>query len=318
MDLCSRLRWYRQRIMWGVPPVEEPLLQSSVSAIKKIETSALGVSQSAAIACLRRELGFADFSALMFSMPDARFPNLSKLLPRMASPEVQKQMTGASGQALLAQTIGFVRTCMCNYFALLQQPLETPKVLDYGCGYGRIARLMYYYFDCDHLFGLDPWTRSISECHEAGLRKCNFRQSDYVPTSLPINDSLFNFAYAFSVFTHLSAEATTQALSTLRKYVHHDGLFIITIRPVEYWEHIGYWKRTQYPAGTIARLIKDHRSNGFAFLPEAESAKLTEHTYGETSMTVDWLASNCPEWRVVGIDRSLDDRVQLYVILRPC
>ena len=34
-------------------------------------------------------------------------------------------------------------------------------------------------------------------------------------------------------------------------------------------------------------------------------------------MTVEWISRNAPEWRVVGLDRSLDDEYQVYVFLRP-
>src|SRR4029077_744564 len=44
--------------------------------------------------------------------------------------------------------------------------------------------------------------------------------------------------YAFSVFTHLSERAAIMALTTLRRYVARGGLFVITIRPKEYWDQL--------------------------------------------------------------------------------
>ena len=34
-------------------------------------------------------------------------------------------------------------------------------------------------------------------------------------------------------------------------------------------------------------------------------------TYGDTSMTTEWIDANFPRWRISGIDRSLDDPYQL-------
>jgi hypothetical protein len=34
-------------------------------------------------------------------------------------------------------------------------------------------------------------------------------------------------------------------------------------------------------------------------------------------MTVDWLRENFKHWFIAGIDRSLDDGLQLYVFLQP-
>ena len=42
------------------------------------------------------------------------------------------------------------------------------SVLDFGCGYGRLARLFYYYIKQDNFYGVDPWDRSINECLDNG------------------------------------------------------------------------------------------------------------------------------------------------------
>ena len=40
-------------------------------------------------------------------------------------------------------------------------------------------------------------------------------------------------------------------------------------------------------------------------------------TYGDTSVTLGWLAQNCPGWSIAALDHTLDDRFQTYVYLRP-
>ena len=56
-----------------------------------------------------------------------------------------------------------------------------------------------------------------------------------------------------------------------------------------------------------------HGRTEFAFSPLYPNV---DDTYGNTSMTVEWISRNA-EWRVVGLDRSLDDEYQVYVFLRP-
>ena len=200
---------------------------------KKLDLELSGSSLTDALRSLRR-LGLEDFGELLASMPNPELPNLSRILPAMASIEVQTNWTGAHGMTLLKQTSNFVRSAAYNFTRLTGRPLEGARVLDFGCGYGRIARLMYYFSDPESFMGVDPWDRSIELCHQAGFGD-NFRQSDYLPKTLPVGDIKFDLIYAFSVFTHLSSRATRQALNTLRNYVHHDGVLLITIRPVEYW-----------------------------------------------------------------------------------
>jgi SAM-dependent methyltransferase len=275
-----------------------------------LETSSAVTTRDAAFAGLRR-LGIDDFGEVQLSMPDPAFPKLSGLLPAMASEEVQRNWTGNAGVDLLKQTSTFVRTLSFSFARLTGRSLEQASILDFGCGYGRIARLFYYFTDEARLVGVDPWNRSIELCREAGMG-AHFHVSDYLPTALPVGDQKFDLIYAFSVFTHLSPRAATAALRTLRRYVAKDGMLTITIRPVEYWQidpHASAEQRASLPAL--------HREQGYAFLPHNRPPVDGDVTYGDSSMTLEWLELRFPEWQIRGTDRSLDDPYQRYVHLTP-
>ena len=267
-------------------------------------------SRAGAVRALRR-LGLDDFGGLLLSMPDPKYPKLSAVLPAMAAADVQVRWTGSSGVTLLKQTLDFVRSVSYAFASLTGRSLSNATVLDFGCGYGRIARLMYYFVDEGSYFGVDPWQASIDLCRGAGLTT-NFLLSDYLPTELPVGDVRFDLMYAFSVFTHLSERATLSAMRVLRKYVKPDGLLVVTIRPIEYWRH-----DTAVSAAEAEALEARHRQVGFAFRPHDRPAVDGDVTYGDTSMTLAWLADHCPEWKLGGIDRSLEDPFQIYVFLVP-
>ncbi len=279
------------------------------AAVEKVDAGLADGTLADALASLR-QLGLDDFGELLLSMPNPRFPNLSGVLPRMASDEVQTSWTGAHGLTLLRQTCSFVRSVAYNFSRFAGRSLSDAEILDFGCGYGRIARLMYYFTNPEHLAGVDPWDRSIQLCREAGLGE-NFRQSEYLPQDLPVGDARFDLIYAFSVFTHLSERATRQALQTLRRYIRDDGILVITIRPVEYWE-LGI-----AAGGDIPALIARHRRDGFAFQPHNREPVDGDITYGETSMTAEWITAENPGWRLAGVDRTPDDAYQLYAFLQP-
>jgi len=259
-----------------------------------------------------RALSLDEFATVLLNMPDPALPAVSRLLPKMADDEVQRSWTGNAGYPLLQQSLNFVRSVALQCVQLTGRPLSGRSVLDFGCGYGRIIRLMYYYNDPSRIWGVDPWTRSIELCREAGMLG-NFALSDYLPRDLPVNGTRFDLIYAFSVFTHLSERATKQALSTLRHYIESDGLCVITIRPKEYWDvaaNAGH--------GVDAALMKHrHDGPGFAFFPHAVAPVDGDVTYGDTSLTFSWLRANIPDWKIVGYDRSLDDPLQIIVYLRP-
>ncbi|KLD62599.1 hypothetical protein Y882_15320 [Dyella japonica DSM 16301] len=229
----------------------------------------------------------------------------------MASDQIQRDWTGNAGIPLLKQTLNFVRALSYNYNRMTGRVLEDAKILDYGCGYGRIARLMYAFVNEASFYGVDPWDRSIAICRADGLGE-NFRQSDYLPQSLPVDGQKFDLIYAFSVFTHLSERATLTALSALRDVVAPDGLLVITIRPQEYWAHDGHTTDEQKKA-----LAAAHQGGGFAFCPHKREAIDGDVTYGDTSFDLDWLERAVPGWRIEGTDRSLEDGLQRYVYLSP-
>jgi SAM-dependent methyltransferase len=258
-----------------------------------------------------RQLSLDDFGLVLLTMPDPQYPKLSRLLPAIASEEVQENWTGNHGVALLKETTSFVRALSYNYARVTGRQLDDATILDFGCGYGRIAQLLYYFTDEEKFFGVDPWDRSIELCRNSGL-STNFAVSDYLPTFLPVGETKFDLIYAFSVFTHLSRRAMTTSLDTLRKYMAKDGLLVITIRPVEYWEHDPHTTPEQKGAFAIR-----HRKEGFVFNPHNRAPIDGDVTYGDSSMTVDWLAATFPEWTIKATDRCLNDPVQQYVFMVP-
>lgn len=277
--------------------------------LDRIEADPAADTRDRALAALRG-LGFDDFGAFLISLPHPDYPRLSALLPSMAPDEVQKSWTGNCGLDLLRQSCAFVRSVSYQYARLTGRSLDHARILDFGCGYGRLARLMYYFTDPADLYGVDPWDASIGHCHRHGLVE-NFLVSDYLPRSLPVGDAWFDLVYAFSVFTHLSMRTAKLCMETLRGYLQDDGLLVITIRPVEYWAADVHAKADN----TVEQMQALHRRDGFAFKPQNREPVEGEVTFGGTSMTVEWIRDNFPGYRVMGVDRSLDDGFQIYVFL---
>ena len=258
-----------------------------------------------------RRLSLDEFGLVLLSMPDPEYPKLSRLLPAMASDEVQRGWTGNHGLALLKETTAFVRALSYNYARVTGRSLDDATVLDFGCGYGRIAQLLYYFTVEEKIFGVDPREDSIELCRESRLGT-NFIVSDYLPVSLPVGGVKFDLIYAFSVFTHLSRRAMTTSLHTLRQHIADDGLLAMTIRPVEYWEQAPHASQDQKDA-----LAVRHQQEGFAFNPHNWAPIDGDVTYGDSSMTLDWMEATFPDWTIKETDRCLNDPLQRYVFLVP-
>ncbi len=257
-----------------------------------------------------RKLCLHDFGDFLWQLPLVEFPALSQILPRMASEEIQNAWTGASGIQMLHGTLDFTRIMQLQYERICRRPMQQARILDYGCGYGRLARMMYWFSDPEDYFGVDPWERSIEICRDDGLLG-SIKQSDYLPSALPVGQAQFDLIFSYSVFTHTSLRTTNAGLRVLRDYVHSNGLLVITVRPVDFWQVVNRIPLEERLAQTAL-----HQRDGFAYVPDSFPVIEGEVAFGDTSMTAAWIERTHPYWRVEGYDRGID-RWQTILMLSP-
>jgi SAM-dependent methyltransferase len=264
-----------------------------------------------------RELPIDVVADALLDIPED-YPAARNALPRMAPDDVQDLWTGSHGYPLLHQSCAFVHSVENGFIKYAGRPLENATILDYGCGWGRLIRLLYKFAAPQNIFGCDPWDKSIAMCEDAGI-VANLALCDYLPSSVPFPGVKFDLIYAFSVFTHLSEGAARTVLAALRKSIADDGLLAITIRPASYWN-------TQAHAcspADIDRMLATHRSHQHAYLPHPPTftpGVLDEHgvnTFGKASFDLDYLNAEWRDWKVAGTDVSLLDPHQTIVFLKP-
>lgn len=272
----------------------------------KIDTE-IEAAQPCDMPHLFRKIPLDIFGKLLLDTP-SQYPHIKEFFPSMTSEEIQKNWTGSHGQALLNQSLAFIKTMVFGYAAVTGKKIENANILDYGCGWGRLIRLLYKYVSVENIYGVDPWDESINICNQNRV-KGNLAISDYVPLSLPF-EQRFDLIYAFSVFTHLSEKTTLIVLNTLRKYISEDGVLVITIRPKEYW-HI-------HDSGTIAtEMLRLHDEKGFAFKPHNRTPIDGDITYGDTSVALDYLADKFPQWKIELVEWNESDQYQVVLFLKP-
>jgi 2-polyprenyl-3-methyl-5-hydroxy-6-metoxy-1,4-benzoquinol methylase len=249
---------------------------------------------------------------VLLHIPD-EYANLRNALPAMASELVQTNWTGSSGYTLLYQSSAFVRSVASNYIALTGRTLENAKILDFGCGWGRLIRLMYKFSPPENIYGCDPWDKSIEACLESGVVG-NLALSEYLPEVLPFPGVKFDFIYSFSVFTHLSERACNQTLKACRRAISPNGIMALTVRPKSYWDH---HVDTKDKVDRL-KMKSDHDAVGFAHTGHYHRVMDDgDIRYGDTSISVDYIARHWLDWEVVGTDVFLQDPFQTVVFLKP-
>jgi len=242
----------------------------------------------------------------------AQFPNLMAWLPSMPSKGTQRAWTGEADHALLGKSVNFIRMAIGGHQGTTGKPISQGSALDFGCGWGRMIRLLYKYVPADRIYGVDPWDESIRLCKECSLH-ANLFVSDYVPRSLPTpTETRFDLIIAFSVFTHLSEKVAKIAAGTLRDVLSETGTIALSIRPREYW-----LRDVKFVSKQEARqFLRDHDDKGFAFFPHKRAKIEGEVTYGDTSMSLDFIRSNFEGLRIAGVEWSELDPLQLIVFLK--
>lgn len=258
-----------------------------------------------------RRLSIRRFGELLLGVPD-RFESLRAMLPEMPSERVQRDWTGNHGSALLQQSCAFVQSVERAYSRICSRPLEGATILDYGCGWGRILRLMYRYSDPDLIYGVDPDPAALAICRATRVLG-HLAQCDHIPQAIPFRDVTFDLVYAFSVFTHLSENTATAVMDAIRSRIKPDGLLVLTVRPVEYW---AVSPEVSSSIGDAMR--RRHLEQGFAFFPFNVPPIGGEVTFGDTSISIDYMRRNWQrQWKVEGEETSRRDQYQRLVFLRP-
>lgn len=280
-----------------------PILSAANKAAEKQD-------QKAVYRCLR-ELPFSDFCQAMISVP-SEFGALSKILPRLPSDEVQRNWTGHSGDALMLKSCSIARLFQNLKLRFSGRDIGG-KILDYGCGWGRLLRLMYYFTDPEFTYGVDPMNSSLKLCREHGVGG-NLALCDSIPSSLPFGETKFDFVFSYSVLTHTSEDSTRAILRVVRNHIEKTGVFVVTIRPEEFWD----MRRSALGADKANALRIQHIQKGYAFAPMFLDGKPSE-TYGETSISFEYFGKLAAEegWKVECFDCDFQEPYQIMAALVP-
>jgi SAM-dependent methyltransferase len=251
----------------------------------------------------------ADLWALLLTQEYGVYPNIRALLPTMPDAGLQVLWNGASGVQLAAQGAAFYRKVVERFAQAHEQPLSDARVLDFGCGWGRMTRFFARDVTPGRLFGCDPVQGILDVCAESGV-PARFARSEFMPDRLPFDDR-FDLAFSFSVFTHLSEAAHERCLRALHAALAPGGILVVTVRPPEYLPDALDPVR--------AARLQEPRYLFVPHDPDPRHPQLggTEMAYGEAVVTLPYVRERwAPLFELLEVDLLIGDLFQVMLTLR--
>jgi SAM-dependent methyltransferase len=252
---------------------------------------------------LFRELD-ADLWALLLTQEYSAYPNIRALLPSVPEPALQQLWNGTSGAPLAAQGAAFYRKLLERYAQHSHLPLARARVLDFGCGWGRLTRFLARDVDPGNLYGCDPVEEILDVCRRTRVPG-TFARNDFLPERLPF-DGPFDLAFAFSVFTHLSEPAHERSLRALHAVMAPGGILVVTIRPPAY---LGLSPEP----GEARYVFRPHPAEPSHY----QYGGTGEMHYGETVVTLPYVRERwSPRFELLAADLLIGDLHQVVLTLR--
>jgi hypothetical protein len=167
-----------------------------------------------------------DKVCLSYSHPPVSIDGMR--LPGFPSDQIQINTTGAAGSTTLKEAFVFYQDCVETFRSLGTSLRKDARLLDFGVGWGRIARFFLRDMPLQNIHGLDVTEELIAMCKDKFESNNFYVTTPYPPTSLA--EGTFEFVVGYSVFSHLSEEACRQWMSEFHRVLSPGGLVALTTR----------------------------------------------------------------------------------------
>lgn len=203
---------------------------------------------------------------------------------------------------------------------LLGDDLKGKRILDFGCGVGRIA--MPFYFQTDgaltHACDIDD---SAVNYLKTALPNVDVQTTPFKPR-LPYDDNSFDLVYSISIWTHLTEEDQKLWLNEMQRIVRLGGYILPSTSSYKAIEHrknqgIPSWMDTMpeelTDAGILYKesLTLNNPTHKVKYFPGIEGS------YGQTSNTKEYIAEHWDQYfEVVSFHENAIGGVQDMNVLR--
>lgn len=209
--------------------------------------------------------------------------NLGFELPSLPPDDVQKAFTGISGKRNIEQAFAFYTYILKNYVSKKQ-----PVIMDFGSGWGRIARLFLRDTLAENIFAVDPYSVALDWMKNTGL-PCRIIKSNPLPPIPSIGIKKFDLIYAFSVFSHLSEEYFNSWMFYLLSLLDENGTIVFTSRGLFFIDYIEKNQIRKSFFKDYNNIRMKYEAGEFQFFGHNRSDELNGSWYGEAFIPFQYM-----------------------------
>jgi glycosyltransferase involved in cell wall biosynthesis/SAM-dependent methyltransferase len=236
-------------------------------------------------------------------------------LPGFPPDEVQRQFAGSVGEDGLRAAFNFYRVIKSYASRLGRSLTNDSRILDFGCGWGRISRFFLKEVWADNLYGIDV-DPSVVEICKTTFKYGNFAVVNSYPPS-EFRSGSIDLIYAYSVFSHLAEPIHIKWVEEFSRILKPSGLLIVTtqgrsfiefcasLRGQKSYEHVWHEALARAFVDTNAALA-DYDTGKFLYSPTGGGNARPPTFYGEAVIPRAYIER---EWTKFLVFRDfIDDR----------
>jgi hypothetical protein len=215
--------------------------------------------------------------------------------PQFPSDELQNSIHGNHGTQAVGEAVNFFEFVKEKTYKTSSNAIGK-RLLDFGCGWGRMLRPFMRDFDFVDLYGFEP---NFQYC--ALARTLNpyvtFFSGTYVPTGI-LPGQYFSLALGYSIFSHLSPASAAIWLKELSRIIMPGGWCVITTWGARFLERLKREKLQQdegkqihwysalciSAAGSIDQRLDEYERGEFVWFTSGGSTLYGEAFLGEAAL----------------------------------
>jgi SAM-dependent methyltransferase len=172
-------------------------------------------------------------------------------------PDVQLQINtvGHAGPAAMDEAWAFATECLARFRASPLFGDHDRTLLDFGTGWGRIARCFLRDVRAEDMIGVDVSPELVAVC-QANFHGPRFLCCDPMPP-LPLTDGSVDFVVGYSVFSHLSEAACRAWMAEFARVLKPGGMAALTTRGRWFFDFAASLTDTSDYAQALSKMFPD-------------------------------------------------------------